>query len=293
MNWWKDLKTKIKFQEPMESHTTFKIGGPAKYYAEPKDTRQLKLLLKSANRYNIPILVIGAGSNILVNDNGVKGIVLRLNSPVFKKVSLGHNRLSVASGVSLSRLLKIAQQQGLAGLEFLAGIPGTVGGALAMNAGIPKKNIGDLVEAASVMDYRGKIRTFPKEKIRFGYRTSNLSKYIILNARFKLIKEDKREIKNRIKQYLGYRRKTQGKSRASAGCIFKNHQGLSAGKLIDLCGLKGKRVRDASISDIHANFILNQGQAQAKDVLKLMDLARRKVKAKFHITLKPEIKIWQ
>lgn len=292
MNWWQDLKTKIKFQEPMQGHTTFKIGGPAEYYAEPKDTRQLKLLLKSANRYNIPILVIGAGSNILVNDNGLKGIVLRLNSPAFKKVSLGHNRLSVASGVSLSRLLKIARQQGLAGLEFLAGIPGTVGGALAMNAGIPKKNIGDLVEAASVMDYRGKIRTFPKEKIKFGYRTSNLSKYIILNARLKLIKEDKREIKNRIKEYLGYRRKTQGKSRASAGCVFKNYKGLSAGKIIDLCGLKGKRVRGASISGRHANFILNLGHAQARDVLRLMALVKKEVKKKFNITLEPEIKIW-
>ncbi len=276
----------------MKDHSTFKIGGPAKYYLEPRDTRQLKLLLKSLNRDKIPILVIGAGSNILIDDNGIQALVLRLNSPCFRRISLDHHRLSAASGVSLSQIVKVSQRKGLSGLEFLSGIPGTLGGALAMNAGIPERNIGDLVENVRVMDYRGKIKTLNKEEIKFGYRTANLSKYIILNAQLKLVNKDKQEIKNSIKKYLNRRKSTQDLSSVSAGCIFKNPKGNQAGRLIDLCGLKGKIIGDACISRIHANFILNLGNATARDVLRLMDLAKRQVKKKFNITLEPEIKIW-
>jgi len=293
MNWWKDLKIKIKLQEPMKEHTSFKIGGPAKYFVEPKDAHELKLLLSSIKRYNIPLLVIGGGSNILVNDKGLRAIVLCLNSPIFKKISFQGNHVFVASGASLSQVFRLTQKQGLSSLEFLAGIPGTVGGALAMNAGIPEKNIGDLVEEVSVIDYNGNIKNLYKEEIKFGYRTSNLSKYIILSARLRLIKKDKQEIKNRIKRYLNHRRVTQDLSWSSAGCIFKNPKGVSAGELIDLCGLKGKRIGGACISRIHANFILNLGHAQARDVLKLMDLAKKDVKKKFNVTLEPEIKIWK
>lgn len=277
----------------MKEHTSFKIGGPAKYFVEPKDAHELKLLLSSIKRYNIPLLVIGGGSNILVNDKGLRAIVLCLNSPIFKKISFQGNHVFVASGASLSQVFRLTQKQGLSSLEFLAGIPGTVGGALAMNAGIPEKNIGDLVEEVSVIDYNGNIKNLYKEEIKFGYRTSNLSKYIILSARLRLIKKDKQEIKNRIKRYLNHRRVTQDLSWSSAGCIFKNPKGVSAGELIDLCGLKGKRIGGACISRIHANFILNLGHAQARDVLKLMDLAKKDVKKKFNVTLEPEIKIWK
>lgn len=317
MNWWRGLKGKIKIQEPMKKHTTFKIGGPAKLFIEPPDTRSLRLLLNSLNpvrkihtgktkfsngvkRYlptgrksKIPILIIGAGSNILINDKGLKAVVLRLNSPAFKKIFFEHNHLNVGSGVMLNRILRMAQRRGLSGLEFLAGIPGTVGGALVMNAGIPQDNIGDLVEQVSVMDYNGNIKTLKKGEIKFGYRTSSLSKYIILNARLKLVKKDKKEIKDKINRYINYRKLTQDLSRPSAGCIFKNPKGVSAGALIDLCGLKGKRIGDACISPRHANFILNLGEARSDDVLRLIDLIRKKVKKEFNITLKPEIKIWQ
>ena len=293
MNWWKDLKIKIKLQEPMKEHTFFKIGGPAKYFVEPKDGPELKSLLSSIKRYNMPLLVIGGGSNILVNDKGLRAIVLCLNSPIFKKISFQGNHVFVASGASLSQVLRLAQKQGLSGLEFLSGIPGRVGGALAMNAGIPEKNIGDLVEEVSVIDYNGNIKNLNKKEIKFGYRTSNFSKYIILSARLRLIKKDKQEIKNRIKRYLNHRKLTQDLSWSSAGCIFKNPKGVSAGKLIDLCGLKGKRIGGACISRIHANFILNLGHARARDVLKLMDLAKKEVKKKFNVSLEPEIKIWK
>jgi len=277
----------------MKEHTFFKIGGPAKYFVEPKDGPELKSLLSSIKRYNMPLLVIGGGSNILVNDKGLRAIVLCLNSPIFKKISFQGNHVFVASGASLSQVLRLAQKQGLSGLEFLSGIPGRVGGALAMNAGIPEKNIGDLVEEVSVIDYNGNIKNLNKKEIKFGYRTSNFSKYIILSARLRLIKKDKQEIKNRIKRYLNHRKLTQDLSWSSAGCIFKNPKGVSAGKLIDLCGLKGKRIGGACISRIHANFILNLGHARARDVLKLMDLAKKEVKKKFNVSLEPEIKIWK
>jgi len=293
MNWHKDLKIKIKFKEPMKRHTTFHIGGPAEYFIEPKDKRELKLLLNSAKRCNIPILVIGAGSNILINDKGLKAIVLRLDSPIFNKVSFYGRHIYAACGVSLSRLIRLTQKTGLSGLEFLAGIPGTLGGALAMNAGIPGKNIAELVESVEVMDYNGNIKNLNKTKIKFGYRESSLAHYIILGARLKFSKSDIKKIREEINRRIDYRKLTQDCSFASAGCIFKNPKAGQAGRLIDLCGLKGQRIGDACISSRHANFILNLGQAKAGDVLRLIKLAGEKVKDKFGITLEPEIKIWQ
>lgn len=293
MNWWKRLKGKVKRAEPLGKYTTFKIGGPAKYLVEPKDTDDLKLLLFYVKRYNLPLLVIGAGSNIIINDKGVEAVVLRLSSPFFKKTSFHNNRVCVGSGRRLNRLLIVSQERGLSGLEFLVGIPGTIGGALVMNAGAGGRNISDLVEKVTIMDYNNKIKTLNKNEIKFGYRTSNLSRYIILSAQLKLKKADKEEIKKRINRYLNYRKKTQDLSRPSAGCIFKNPKGIAAGMLIDLCGLKGKRIGGACISKKHANFILNCGNARADDVLRLTDLVKKEVKKKFSITLEPEIKIWQ
>lgn len=303
MNWWKHLKGKVKLREPLKNHTTFKIGGPAKFFIEPKDIDDLKVLLNLLKRYKLPFLLIGAGSNLLINDKGVDRAVLSLSSPYFKRIHLKNTSLKVAAGTMLNRVVLAAQRYGLSGLEFLVGIPGTIGGALAMNAGISEEvhnvhqftvhSIGDVVKKVTVMDYNGNIKTLNKKDIKFGYRTSNLSKYIILDAQLKLFKRDKKEIKNRIKRYINYRKSTQDSTWNSAGCIFKNPKGYSAGKLIDLCGLKGEKIGNACISGKHANFILNTGQAKARDVFKLIDLIRKEVKNKFNITLKPEIKIWR
>lgn len=303
MNWWKSLRGKIRFLEPLKNHTTFKIGGKAQFFIEPKDISDLRLLLKFGKRYRIPIYVIGKGSNILVSDKGIKGVVLRLSAPYFKRISLRDNHLEVGSGVLLSKVVLFARDYGLSGAEFLAGIPGTMGGALAMNSGISEKvqsqqcpivhSIGDLVEKVTVMDYEGNIKAFNKKDIKFGYRKSSLSKYIILSALMKLRKQNKGQISAKIKSYLEHRKLTQDLFWPSAGCVFRNPKGDSAGRLIDLCGLKNKRMGDACISSKHANFILNLRRSRARDVLKLMDLVREKVKDRFNITLKPEIKIWQ
>ena len=295
MNWWRNLKGRIRLAEPLKNHTTFKIGGPAKFFIEPQDPNDLRLLLSLVKRYNFPIFVIGRGSNLLISDKGINGVVLRLNAPWFNKLSYKDNYLETGSGILLSKVVLFAKGHGLSGAEFLVGIPGTVGGALAMNAGIAKDNcsIGNLVENITVMDYHGNIRILNKKNIRFGYRTSSLSKYIILSALIKLSRKNKEEIGNKIKAYLKYRKLTQDLSKPSAGCIFRNPAGHSAGRLIDLCGLKGKRIQDVCVSLKHANFILNLGKGSARDVCKLMDLIRKKVNNKFNISLTPEIKIWQ
>jgi UDP-N-acetylmuramate dehydrogenase len=293
MIWWKGLKGKVIRDEPLKKHTSFKIGGRAKFFILPRDTGDLKLLINYSNRYNMPVLVIGAGSNILVNDKGVEAIVLNLGSAPFKKISCKGNSIEAGSAVTLWQLVKSAFRNGLSGAEFLSGIPGTLGGALAMNAGQAGKGICNLVETVNVMDYNGEIKTLSKKDLICGYRKSNLGKYIILKVRLKLRKKSKKEIRYIIEGYTKYRRNTQNTALPNAGCMFKNPPGKSAGKLIDLCGLKGKTQGGAYISNKHANFILNRGDARSSDVLKLMALVKKRVKHKFNINLEPEIKIWQ
>ena len=292
MNWWKGLKGKISSNEPLNKHTTLKIGGRAEFFIEPKDINDLKSLITLAKRYNMSILVIGSGSNILAGDKDIKAVIVRLNSSSFKKIIYRRNCLEAGSGLMLWQLVMVAKRHGLSGLEFLAGIPGTVGGALAMNAGAWGRNISDMVEDIKVMDYGGNIKTLTKKQIRFGYRRSGLAKYIILSVHLKLVKKNKKEINGSIKRYLEYRRNTQDTSLPNAGCIFKNPRLKSAGRLIDLCGLKGKKIGGALVSRRHANFILNQGNAKAEDVLKLMDLIKKRVRSRFRVALQPEIKIW-
>lgn len=288
------FKGKIKFNEPLYKRTTFKIGGLAKFWAEPKDIDDLRSLLDFSKKKSLPLFFIGKGSNLLVKDEGYRGMVICLNSPYFRRIDLQDNAIFVCSGVALNNLINFTETKTLSGCEFLSGIPGTVGGALVTNTGVRKPkacNIGDLVEEVTIMDYNGRVKTLDKKQITFGYRSSNLSKYIILGARLKLKKGDRQNMLKNIKGFMEYRRKTQELSRPSAGCVFKNPPNRSAGKLIELCGLKGTRVGDACVSSKHANFIVNLRSAQAKDVLKLIDLVQMKVKEKFGINLEPEIKI--
>lgn len=293
MNWQKSLKGKVSLAEPLKMHTTFKIGGAAKVFIEPKDAQDLKTLLVSAQGKKLNFLIIGAGSNLLINDNGVKNPVIKLSNPSFKRIFLEGDTIVAGAGCSLNSLLKKAQGYSLSALEFLAGIPGTVGGALIMNAGIPGKNIGDLVEDITVMDYNGSVKKINKVKAAFEYRASGLSKYIVLSARLKLFRSNEEKIALAIKNYFIQRKVKQELTLPSAGCIFKNPPKDSAGRLIDLCGLKGRMIGGACVSVKHANFIVNTGEAKAKDVLALMEVIGQEVKNKFNIILEPEIKIWK
>jgi len=292
MNLWRGLKVKVREGEPLKKHTTFRIGGGAQYFAVPCDIQALKLLLKRAKRAKIRILVLGAGSNILAQDAGIKGLVLHLDSPAFRKITLKNNRIIAGSGVSISRLLLFCRRRGLSGTEFLSGIPGTIGGALAMNAGAWGGSIGDTVTEVKVTDYSGRIKTLKRQAVKFGYRTSDLARYVILSAAFKVRPGSRAEVERKIKEYLLRRRATQDLSRPSAGCVFKNPKNISAGLLIDACRLKGMKRGGARISQKHANFILNTGNASFADVQFLMRRIKEKVRREHGITLVPEIKVW-
>ncbi len=312
------LEGKLKANEPLARHTSLKIGGPIQFWVEPKNLSDLRNLVNLARKKTMSLRVIGAGSNILADDRGIKGMVLKLNSPYFKRIAIypttnlvcrhkkgqqigvGVNQriISVGAGVRLARILGFVQMHGLAGFELLAGIPGTVGGALIMNAG----NIGDNVLDVAVMDRQGRVKILKSRDTQFNYRSSNLNRYIVLSARFKLNKDDKRAIKKKIDEYLDYRRKTQDLSWPSCGCFFKNPSfnirsrrktETSAAYFIERCGLKGSRIGDAAVSSKHANFIINKGKATFADILKLMGYVTRSVKIRFNLDLEPEIKIWK
>lgn len=293
MTWWKSLKGNVRLNEPLKKHTSFKIGGPVKYFVEPKDTFDLQFLLKSVRGLRFKLLVIGAGSNILAVDKCINAVVVKLSSPYFKKITFKDNEINAGSGCLLSQIIKDSKNKGISGFEFFTGIPGTVGGALMMNAGAGGKNIGDLVEEVTVMDYNGKIKRLKRKVIKFAYRSSDLSKYIILSAVFRGSRKRKKDIEAVVRNNLIWRRDNQDLAFPSAGCVFKNpSQEISAGRLIDLCNLKGKTAGGACVSEKHANFIINKASAKAKDVLRLIKLIQGRVKNKFNIDLQPEVKIW-
>ncbi|RJO65625.1 MAG: UDP-N-acetylmuramate dehydrogenase [Candidatus Omnitrophota bacterium] len=293
MNWYKGLGQSCKCREPLKRHTTLKIGGPARFFIEPRDRDQLQELLRLLRRNKISFHVLGMGSNVLVRDRGFNGAVVRLHAPGFKKITFGSNYVIAGSGVSLVRLLLGCYQEGFSGLEFLTGIPGTTGGALVMNAGIKEKCIADALESVTVMDKNGSIKTIVNKDARFSYRSSCLKKFVVLDGRFRVRRRPRLLIKKRMDELRAWRHRNQDYSFPSAGCVFKNPVNDSAGRLIDACGLKGVIIGGAAVSLLHANFIVNRGKASAADVLKLMLLMKTQVKRRFSITLTPEIEIWR
>lgn len=293
MNWPKGLNKKIRNKVSLSAYTSFKIGGPAKYFFEPKSLGQLRLVLAAAKKSGIKVFILGSGSNILVDDPGLNGLVIKLGAEFFKKLYHEGNDIIAGSGLKLSKLILFAKEKALSGLEFFSGIPGTLGGSIIGNAGAQERSIGGLVKEIQVLDYSGNLKLLKGQKLKFGYRKSNLDKYIIISVKLKLRPLDKNIIAARIKEYLLWRNKTQNNNLPNAGCIFKNPPGNFAGRLIDLAGLKGRTKGAAAISNLHANFILNTKNAKSSDVLYLMDLMRKKVKKEFGISLEPEIKIWK
>jgi UDP-N-acetylmuramate dehydrogenase len=269
----------------------------------------LSRIIKYARRKKIPFFVIGFGSNLLVNDKGFKGMVIRLNSDFFKEIKVQGNTIFARSGAGLNKIIQIAKQNLLGGCEFLSGIPGSLGGAIMMNAGArcnrvfnnPYQSIGDLIQAVEVMDSNGRIKTFKKDKLKFGYRQSNLIKYVIISARLRLKQKKTKEIQQEIDNFLRYKSSTQELKLPSAGCVFKNPRiysknifskpVLSAGYLIEASGLKKYRIGQAAISDKHANYIVNLKNAKASDVIAIIKYVQKKIKEKFNLSLEPEIKI--
>ena len=293
MNWRKDLNAVILEDEPLDRHTTLKAGPKADFWIEPKDREALSELIKKARQHKKDYLVIGRGSKLLIVKKRL-GLAIHLGSDAFTRVRVEGEDLIAGSGASAAKVIRAALNSGLGGLEFLNGIPATVGGAVRLNAGVgyPERiEIGAFVRGLEVMDQSGRIKVLDKKDLEFGYRYSNLAPYIILSARFSLFKKRKPNIRIKMEKYRDYRLKTQELEYPSAGCIFKNPEGDSSGRLIDACGLKGRRIGNALISRRHANFIINLGQALPADILSLMKLAQRQVRKKFKIKLEPEIQV--
>jgi UDP-N-acetylmuramate dehydrogenase len=236
--------------------------------------------------------VLGGGSNLLVHDEGVAGVVLHLSDPAFSRIEIADTRVTAGSGASLSHLISHSVKAGLAGLDTLVGIPGTVGGALHGNAGGKSGDIGQHVSSVRVVTIAGDTFVRQEDELAFAYRSSSLNELIILEATFDLHREDPEELTRRMRKLWIMKKATQPLTFQSAGCIFKNPRGMSAGWLIEQAGLKGTRIGDAEFSDRHANFIVSHPGAASKDVLNLVDLARSKVSEQFGVDLELEIQIW-
>jgi len=276
--------------ERLSGHTSFRIGGPCKVWAEPEDEEELISVVRSTNAANEKIFIMGAGTNVLCSDKGFGGVVIHLGSAYFKRITFEKNKVKVRGGVRLSVLLDMACRKGFAGLEGLVGIPGTVGGAIFMNASY-KGSISDFLESIKVMDLKtGKTSVIKKSSINFAYRHSGLNGYIILEATFLLKKMKKDYVAKRRQSLYCEKLKEQPLGERSAGCVFKNpKRSKPAALYIDILGFKGKRIGDALVSPKHANFIVNLKKATSSDVQRLINKIKKNVKKRFDINLEREI----
>lgn len=287
-----DFKGRILFDVPMKSYTSFKIGGNADVMAFPVNENELMDVIQFASIKGFPVFVLGRGTNLLVRDNGIRGVVINL-ADGFKDVSwIGDDEALVGAGVGIIEMVNLCRGRGLAGLEFAAGIPGTIGGAIYMNAGAYGGEMKDIVERVDAVDLSGQRHGFDKPSLKFSYRKCELpANIIITKAHLKFRKDNPEEIKNRIKEFKEKRKATQAITLPNAGSIFKNPPGFSAGRLIEESGLKGVKSGDAQISEVHGNYIVNLGNAKAMDVLTLMATARDEVFKLKGVLLETEIKV--
>jgi len=291
----------IKYNEPLSRHTSFKIGGPAFCWVEPEGLDDILEAIGLSEKNNKTFFVFGKGTNLLVRDEGYDGVAINLRRKGFDSIENEDDEIiKIGAGSSISKLIKYASETCLSGCEFLTGIPGNLGGAIFMNAGVRDledvnrfREIKDIILDVEVLDLLDrKHKALGVKDIDFRYRSSNLNNKVILCARVKLKKDKKSNILEQADSFMKRRQWIQGLGFHSAGSVFKNPQGdKPAGMLIEACGLKGKGIGNAEISKLHANFIVNLGSAKAKDVLELIELARESVKERFGVDLELEIKV--
>ncbi|KPU43434.1 UDP-N-acetylenolpyruvoylglucosamine reductase [Oxobacter pfennigii] len=282
----------IKIDEPMKNHTSFKVGGPADIFISPVTELQIKDVLKLCNESGCPVFVMGNGTNLIVKDKGIRGVVLKIYDN-FSKIYTDKNIIIAEAGALLSVVSKTAMKESLKGLEFASGIPGTVGGAAAMNAGAYNGEIKDVIHSVDVIDDNYNIITLNRDELQLGYRTSVISTkgYTVLRVRFLLEPGNFKEIKERIDTLTKRRKERQPLHLPSAGSTFKRPEGHFAAKLIEDAGLKGAKAGDAMVSDMHSGFIVNVGNATARDILNLIEIVKNEVYEKFDVMLEPEVKI--
>ncbi|OGC11275.1 UDP-N-acetylenolpyruvoylglucosamine reductase [candidate division WOR-1 bacterium RIFOXYA12_FULL_52_29] len=278
--------------EPLKKHTSFRIGGPARYFCVPKNQEELAEAIQYAREKKLKFAILGAGTNVLALDKGYRGLVIKLANGL-KRIYFKDNLLYAEAGVYLPQLVQVALKRRLTGLEFLAGIPGTVGGAIVMNAGAWGKEISGSIDHVKALDKNGQEVVLTRKELGFGYRKSSIEKkgLIVVETAFKLKTGQVKAMREKINEHLAQRKLKQPLGIPNAGSVFKNQQKKIAGKLLQESGAKGLRCGDAQISEKHANFIVNLGEASSRDVLKLMTKAQKIVKEKYKVNLEPEIKI--
>jgi UDP-N-acetylmuramate dehydrogenase len=296
------LQSAIRVNEPLARYTTARLGGPADALVEATSADELKDLVMAAQKFGVPLTILGGGANVLVSDAGVRGLVI-INKA--KRIEFRENhQVWCESGTVLPTLARECGAHGLAGLEWAVGVPGTVGGAVVGNAGAHGRDVAADLLSATILNADNEVNEWSKGDLQFEYRSSKIKRdaadntqhalrtthYVVLAATFQLTHADPIELSKRADEFNEYRRRTQPPG-ASMGSMFKNPTGAAAGRLIDQCGLKGTRIGDAEISTVHANFFVNHGQATASDVKALIDLAQRSVKEKFGIELELEIEL--
>jgi UDP-N-acetylmuramate dehydrogenase len=280
----------IHLKEPLAPYTTWKIGGPADIFVVPATKEKLAICIKLINHYGIPWLVIGRGSNLLVGDQGFRGVVLKLNESL-EYIRFDETLVYAGAACSFVKLSRLAAKEGLTGLEFAGGIPGSVGGAVYMNAGAHGSDVSHILKQAEVLLQSGELIIMQKEDLQYAYRHSFLHQIpgIVTEAVFELSVGDRKEIAGALAAYRDRRVRTQPLQQACAGSVFRNPANDHAARLIEAAGLKGLRVGGAEVSAKHANFIVNMGQATAQDVLTIIDQIQSTIKQQFGIQLVPEV----
>ncbi|MFH1717658.1 MAG: UDP-N-acetylmuramate dehydrogenase [Planctomycetota bacterium] len=292
MSTFSGLEEIVETDYPLAKRTWYGLGGPADYFIRPKTTRQLKEVVKRCNENGIRIYIMGFGSNLLISDEGLRGAVIKLESEQFEKIQFDGQDVTACAGAELSKLVLTCVEKGLSGLEALTGIPGSVGGAVRMNAGGNFGDFGSSVETVTLMDSSGNVFKKSKPELVFDYRRTNITAKFILEARLKLNTADPEQIMRTVKEIWIYKKNNQPLNTKNSGCIFKNPRGVSAGALIDRAGLKGLKIGGAMVSDKHANFIIAEKECKSRDVMRLAEAVKQRVKEQFDVELELEIEIW-
>jgi len=287
-------KNKIFYEEPMSKHTSFKIGGPAECLIKINDIKDLKEVLIFSKENKIPVTIFGNGSNILVLDKGIKGIVLKIQMESYTVIQEKDKvKVIVSSGMKVGKLAKMLQRKGITGFEELSGIPGTIGGAIIMNAGAHGKEIKDVVKKVKTIDYEGNEKTYDNQQMGFEYRKSILKnkKCVVTEVELELQRDKEESIKQKMDEYVQYRKERQPIEFPSAGSTFKRGEDFITAKLIDDAGLKGYCIGGAEVSTKHSGFIINKGNASAKDILDLVEYIKEKIYDKFNKKIELEIEV--
>jgi UDP-N-acetylmuramate dehydrogenase len=287
-----DFADVVKANEPLAPYTYLRLGGPADWLIQPRSREELSAVVRHCFDARIPLRVLGGGCNVLVRDEGVRGAVLRLHEPAFTEVHVEGRRVRAGTGAPVSALISQAARHGLAGLETLVGIPGTVGGALRCNAGDRTGDIGQFVRLVEVLDSQGDVQVRERDELRFAYHWSNLDDPVLLTAEFELEADHADAIVKRMRKAWIQRKAGQPLSFQPAGRLFQNPRGLSAAGLIVQAGLAKTRVGGAEISERDANYVVAHPGATSRDVLRLIDLVRSRVQERFGVELELEITVW-